>query len=663
MFSIISCTKDPVIYQLNVSASEGGTVSPETVSLEDGSTVTISATPNAEYLFTSWSNGSTQNPLTITLASNITLQANFTKKQYELGITKEGEGTINERIINSGKGYDSGTKVELTAIPTGEWVFSGWSGDVNSTDNPLQITINSPKNIKATFKKRAYPLTVNIEGQGSVAEEIVNTARTTDYDSGTLVRLSATASEGWTFSGWSGDIESTNEIVTISITESKTINALFTPSQFISKSERFSSINETTGYFKNQEYFDNYISRSEFENQINISTGTIAYRVFGKDMVVGDFNNNGLQDFFGWATYFGPEGYTTDYGKFIYIPDHKYQTSKTTVNSVINCGGGKMEINDFDNDGNDEVLFWTTNTKMNTYNSSENVGGNVYHPTLKPQLINFNSTGINVVGVGIKMDSHCGASGDIDNDGDIDFLQFPIFSEDANYVAPRYPITNLNDGAGNFTQVNTMDSAFMNTYHNWHATSVELFDLNMDGNLDIIAGWYVGNYQQECQGCIYSDVIKSPIVLWGNGTGSFSLNNSTILPETSLSNLGVRATILGYAFTDFDLDGDIDVFVSTTRTEINGSFNDGTYYDNYYTLFYKNEGSNTFIEFNSAIEGAIDQTLSKFTNFYHAKSIDKDNDGAIDIVPDGVASWVSFEYLTDLYWKKSGGKLIRKENN
>ena len=229
---LFSCTKDPVMYDVTVSASEGGTVSPQSGSFEEGSSVTFTATPSAEYEFTKWSNGSTQNPLVLTVTSDLTIQATFTKKQYELTISKEGEGTVSEKVINAGKGYGSGTKVELTAVPAGEWVFAGWSGDVTSNDNPLQVTISSPKNIKAKFVKRKYPLTINIEGEGTVTEEIVNTGRTTEYDSGTTVRLTAQASEGWEFSGWSDGV--TNEVRTLNILDDISLVAFFKELQVVS---------------------------------------------------------------------------------------------------------------------------------------------------------------------------------------------------------------------------------------------------------------------------------------------------------------------------------------------------------------------------------------------------------------------------------------------
>jgi hypothetical protein len=220
-----------VLYDVTISATEGGIVTPQSGTFEEGSSVTLTATPSAEYEFAKWSNGSTENPLVFTVTSDLSIQATFIKKQYELTISKEGEGTVNEKVINTGKGYDSGTKIELTAVPAGEWVFAGWSGDVTSTENPLQVTISSPKNIKAKFVKRKYPLTINIEGQGTVTEEIVSAGRTTEYDSGTTVRLTAQASEGWEFIEWRGDVNSNEYILTINLNKSITTTAIFIEKQ------------------------------------------------------------------------------------------------------------------------------------------------------------------------------------------------------------------------------------------------------------------------------------------------------------------------------------------------------------------------------------------------------------------------------------------------
>lgn len=155
---LFSCSKEeptpePTKYTLTVSAGDGGNVSSTGGSYNAGSEVTITATPNSEYVFSGWSNGSTENPIKITVNSNQTLTANFTKRKYALSITIEGEGIVTEEIISSGKDYDSGTVVKLTANPTSGWNFNGWSGAITSADTSIELTLNEAKAITATFNQ------------------------------------------------------------------------------------------------------------------------------------------------------------------------------------------------------------------------------------------------------------------------------------------------------------------------------------------------------------------------------------------------------------------------------------------------------------------------------------------------------------------------------
>ena len=183
-------------------------------------------------MFTSWSDGNTNATRTITIGSNSTLTANFEKRKYPLTINFEGEGEVLEEIVNAGRttDYDSGTTVKLTAQAAAEWVFVGWTGDIESTEESVQIVIGEPKEVTANFEKKKYPLTVNIEGEGEVIEEIVDAGRTTDYDSGTTVKLTAQPADEWLFTGWSGDIgdiDPTENPIQLNIIESKTVTATF----------------------------------------------------------------------------------------------------------------------------------------------------------------------------------------------------------------------------------------------------------------------------------------------------------------------------------------------------------------------------------------------------------------------------------------------------
>ena len=65
-------------YTLTVTAGEGGTVSNEGGSYDEGTEVTITAIANQGYIFNGWEgNNSSENSLTISLNSNISLIANF----------------------------------------------------------------------------------------------------------------------------------------------------------------------------------------------------------------------------------------------------------------------------------------------------------------------------------------------------------------------------------------------------------------------------------------------------------------------------------------------------------------------------------------------------------------------------------------------------------
>ena len=163
-FLFITCKKDAfeeeivtiVFYNIVVSTSEGGSVDTTGGSKESGSSFTISATPNEEYLFAGWTGTSSiDNPLTITANSNLSITANFEKRKYLLTIDVDGEGTVQEQIINPGKSteYDSGSMIRLTAFPLTEWRFISWSGDYEGEENPIDINLTQPKNITALFEK------------------------------------------------------------------------------------------------------------------------------------------------------------------------------------------------------------------------------------------------------------------------------------------------------------------------------------------------------------------------------------------------------------------------------------------------------------------------------------------------------------------------------
>ena len=230
MFAISSCTKEFVL-DIIVNPPEGGSVFPSDGTFKNGTTVTLNATPNNEYVFTGWSGDAIGNntSVQVTVDDNKSVVANFRLVQYELTTSVNGQGSITETIINTGKtDYDSGTKVRLEAVPAQGYYFKEWSGDLQGDTNPADLIINSVKNVTATFEKLSYELRIQTVGEGTVTEEIISTGKSTDYLYGTTVRLTATPEEGSDFYGWENEeVVSTDNPFDITISEPKFIKAFF----------------------------------------------------------------------------------------------------------------------------------------------------------------------------------------------------------------------------------------------------------------------------------------------------------------------------------------------------------------------------------------------------------------------------------------------------
>ncbi|MEX2585870.1 MAG: hypothetical protein WD315_05700 [Balneolaceae bacterium] len=120
-----------------------------------------------------------------------------------------------------------GTEIELTATPKEEWVFIEWGGNIEGSENPVTITVDSDLDIIAHFEVKTYPLSVNVEGQGVVSEQIVQQTLDTDYDSGTVVELTANPESGWRFQNWTGNTEGTDATVFITVDTQKSVTAHF----------------------------------------------------------------------------------------------------------------------------------------------------------------------------------------------------------------------------------------------------------------------------------------------------------------------------------------------------------------------------------------------------------------------------------------------------
>ena len=151
LFLLLASCKQEVHFTVSTSVqpAEGGSiaVTPSSGDVLEGTSVTFTAQPKGEYVFSGWggSLSGTENPKTVTVTSDLSVTAKFTLRNYPLTISVEGEGAIEEKVISSKADYASGTMVELTAVPAAGWSFDHWDGDLKGSDNPTQITVSSAK--------------------------------------------------------------------------------------------------------------------------------------------------------------------------------------------------------------------------------------------------------------------------------------------------------------------------------------------------------------------------------------------------------------------------------------------------------------------------------------------------------------------------------------
>ena len=599
---LIACSKDPVIYTLTATANpaEGGSVSPSSQQYDSGDVATVRATASSEYVFQSWSgSASGSSPsTTVTMDSDKAVVANFVKKKYALTVNTEGEGSVTEKVIKAGVAtdYTSGTVVELTAVPEGEWLFVEWTGDLTGSENPKEITIDKAKTVTAVFVKKQYPLTIEIEGEGTVSEKVIKQGLATDYNSGTIVELTAEPTGDWEFVEWSGDLTSTENTKQITIDGPKTVKVKFMryfdymqPSYFLFESNFRFNPNKLAKESGNYRDGDGY-------------KGGISY---------ADFNIDGYVD----VLYAKSNGTDNRQPLELYINDGDNINFTYDEDLISNNIGGKgvrkSIVGDYNGDKKPDVFFADHGVKPQ--------GAPDYLFALQSMLISSeNGYEFKILSQIQKEFNHGACSGDFDNDGDLD-----IFTSTGHFL--------INDGNANFT----LDDEIFNSQTGGIFT-VEMIDINNDGYLDLITGGH----------SFESGDMKGPTIYYGNGV-NFTDERSYILKD--ISSWGV---VVDIDFYDLNNDGYKEIILNRTGGE---SGNWDLFYVGWRIQIFENI---TGTDFKDETEKYIDNYQDRngrWTVWYRIDDID--NDGFIELFDDDPNHNDSG---VDLFWNWNGTKFIKQ---
>ena len=527
----------------------------------------------------------------MTITTDVAVTASFMLKEYPLTITTEGEGSVSERVISTKSDYSSGTVVELTAKTAGHWLFDHWEGDLNGNTNPVQITVASAKSVKAVFVPKMYDLTVEVEGEGSVSETIVET-KSGYYQEGTTIELTATPGTGWSFDHWEGDLIGEDNPKRITVDGQKFVKVVFTKNEYAfnltivgpgvvneylvedtkaalehgtkvllkaypsegavfkgwsgdltgTKPEEYVDIDDakniTATFILDEELFkrpqvDMYLP-SSMTKRLYYGLDFSALSYYPTGFIAVDYNQDGFVDVI--TCEMGRESKDQRHPMNFYLgPDFRLDTINSGKHLAPICVR-KSFTGDFNGDGKIDVCF---------------VGhGNEGFPDPRDcpvfLLSNEDNTFTSKEIKECFAYYHGSAAGDFDNDGDLDVILLNNGDRGESCIL-------VNDGAGNFTPRYDL----LNYYWLEPAMyTIEFYDLDKDGYLDIICGGndYEGRLSQELFNNQYND---PPFVLWGNGKSYADAQISRL--ESNHITFGDNSD---FAFYDLNGDGEDEIIIA-----------------------------------------------------------------------------------------------------
>ncbi len=224
-------------------------------------------------------------------------------------------------------------------------------------------------------------------------------------------------------------------------------------------------------------------------------------------------------------------------------------------------------------------------------------------------------------GIPVLQEQESFASADYDADGKMDLYltQTQSFPQQQR---PNYLMRNL----GGFTFSNVTGTAGVGNGFFKSSTGVSWGDYNNDGWPDL----YVPNYEEAVNNALYMN---------NNGNGTFQNL------AASLGVLGVNALSLQSVWTDYDRDGDVDLYLSNDRAQLGWAAN----------MLFRNNGGTSFTDV-SAASGADVEIYSM-----GIAAGDVDNDGYPDYYLTNVNSWepsghgVSYDGINPLLRNQGNG--------
>ena len=611
-------------YTLTVTAGDGGSVSTSGGTYNDGTSVSITATPSEGYGFIGWNGSdSLSSTISVTLTTNTTIEALF------------------------------GQLPQLTLPNTPSKMFTKGVGDT------LSIGFSHAGGYKSTTLSAEYgsvsvisePNEGDTEGN-IIIEYNVNTVQNVDWTK----TIAGTDNIEINFIG-------VDNLATFSEYQVRTQPEPIYKDYLKSSHDLFATRNKVDiNLIRYLNQRDNLYQN--FCNNMRTDVYNISGNQFDEldGVAYADVNNDGYDDILIHPTYQDLSGGFTsvplEYELYLY-------ENGSYVFTEINWGdidppkvhlARKIIVGDYDNDGDPD--FYSANQGLDI-------------PPYSGEFNSFIINNYNINGTfGYKVHefangAHEASSGDVDNDGDLD-----IFSKASRDNSPQNGYTSKffeNQGAFNFPiWADRMQPENGDNFWYWRSTyQSELIDVDKDGNTDLLVMGHEWDYYYDwCQDNADGNCGRGKIY-WGDDQGKFDEQRKSLIPI--VRNFG---TSTDFDIIDLDGDGINEIIVSRTGGDIdsfpiessnmNDNIGTSNFYGGHYIQINKLDSERNIIDVsNDLIENnSLDSPSYWCSNpetgwFIHTRVEDYEGNGILNLFNSLVSNKVQH------MWEWNGSKFIK----